>query len=163
MSNQLKSLGFSYDWTREVAAHRPDYYRWNQWFFLEMLKRDLAYRSRREVNWCDSCETVLANEQVEAGRCWRCDSVVSRRELDQWFLRLSRYTGERRDLARLTAGRRRCGRSRRTGSPSEGGGPLFRRGRRRGPGGAARRGRDLNTRLDTISAPPSRGARSIRS
>ena len=94
MRAQLKRLGFGYDWGREIAAHRPDYYRWNQWFFLRMLEKDLAYRSRREVNWCDSCQTVLANEQVEAGRCWRCDSVVGRRELDQWFLRISRYSEE---------------------------------------------------------------------
>jgi leucyl-tRNA synthetase len=92
MTEQLRRLGFSYDWEREIAAHRPDFYRWNQWFFLRMLERGLAYRSRREVNWCDSCQTVLANEQVEGGRCWRCESVVGRRDLDQWFLRLSAYT-----------------------------------------------------------------------
>ncbi|HEV8199380.1 MAG TPA: leucine--tRNA ligase [Candidatus Polarisedimenticolia bacterium] len=94
MRAQLRRLGFGYDWGREIAAHRPDYYRWNQWFFLRMLERDLAYRSRREVNWCDSCKTVLANEQVEGGKCWRCDSVVGKRELDQWFLRISRYSEE---------------------------------------------------------------------
>jgi leucyl-tRNA synthetase len=94
MRAQLRRLGFGYDWGREIAAHRPDYYRWNQWFFLRMLEKDLAYRSRREVNWCDSCQTVLANEQVEGGKCWRCDSVVGRRELDQWFLRISRYAEE---------------------------------------------------------------------
>jgi len=92
MGEQLRRLGFSYDWDREIAAHRPDFYRWNQWLFLRMLERGLAYRSRREVNWCDSCRTVLANEQVEGGRCWRCDSVVGRRDLDQWFLRLSAYS-----------------------------------------------------------------------
>jgi len=92
MRDQLKRLGFSYDWDREIAAHRPDFYRWNQWLFLRMLERGLAYRSRREVNWCDSCQTVLANEQVEGGRCWRCESVVGKRDLDQWFLRLSGYT-----------------------------------------------------------------------
>jgi leucyl-tRNA synthetase len=94
MSAQLRRLGFSYDWDREIAAHRPEFYRWNQWLFLRMLERGLAYRSRREVNWCDSCKTVLANEQVEGGRCWRCDSVVGRRDLEQWFLRLSAYTEE---------------------------------------------------------------------
>src|SRR5262245_16465151 len=67
MTAQLRRLGFSYDWDREIAAHRPEFYRWNQWFFLRMLERGLAYRSRREVNWCDSCQTVLANEQVEGG------------------------------------------------------------------------------------------------
>jgi leucyl-tRNA synthetase len=94
MSEQMRRLGFGYDWGREIAAHRPDFYRWNQWFFLRMLERGLAYRSKREVNWCDSCQTVLANEQVEAGRCWRCQSVVGRRALEQWFLRLSRYSEE---------------------------------------------------------------------
>ncbi len=94
MREQLKRLGLSYDWTREIAAHRPDYYRWNQWFFIKMLERDLAYRSRRSVNWCASCRTVLANEQVEAGRCWRCESEVVLKELDQWFLRITRYAEE---------------------------------------------------------------------
>ena len=94
MAAQLRRLGLSYDWEREIAAHRPEYYRWNQWFFLKMLERDLAYRSRRWVNWCSSCRTVLANEQVEAGRCWRCDSPVGRTELDQWFLKITAYAGE---------------------------------------------------------------------
>ena len=94
MGEQLRRLGLSYDWTREIAAHRPDYYRWNQWFFLKMLERGLAYRSRRFVNWCGSCQTVLANEQVENGRCWRCDSVVGRTELDQWFLKITAYASE---------------------------------------------------------------------
>ncbi len=94
MGQQLRRLGLSYDWNREIAAHRPDYYRWNQWLFLKMLERGLAYRSRRWVNWCGSCRTVLANEQVEAGRCWRCDSVVGRTELDQWFLKITAYARE---------------------------------------------------------------------
>src|SRR5262245_16975443 len=103
MGEQLRRLGFAYDWDREIAAHRPDFYHWNQWFFLRMLERGLAYRSRREVNWCDSCKTVLANEQVEGGRCWRCESVVGKRDLEQWFLRLSAYTEELLDgLGRLT-------------------------------------------------------------
>ena len=103
MAAQLRRLGLSYDWEREIAAHRPEYYRWNQWFFLKMLERDLAYRSRRWVNWCDSCQTVLANEQVEAGRCWRCDSLVGRKELEQWFLRITRYAEELdAELDRLT-------------------------------------------------------------
>jgi leucyl-tRNA synthetase len=103
MREQLRRLGFSYDWEREIAAHRPEYYRWNQWFFLRMLERDLAYRSRRRVNWCDTCRTVLANEQVEAGRCWRCESVVGHRELDQWFLRITAYAEELdAELDRLT-------------------------------------------------------------
>lgn len=94
MGRQMRRLGFSYDWDREIAAHRPDYYRWNQWFFLRMLERGLAYRSRRWVNWCGSCATVLANEQVEAGRCWRCHSVVGRRDLEQWFLKITAYADE---------------------------------------------------------------------
>jgi leucyl-tRNA synthetase len=97
MRAQLRRLGFSYDWDREIAAHRPDYYRWNQWFFLKMLERGLAYRSKRSVNWCGSCLTVLANEQVEQGRCWRCDSPVGRKELLQWFLRITRYAEELHD------------------------------------------------------------------
>ncbi len=103
MRVQLRRLGLSYDWDREIAAHRPEYYRWNQWFFLRMLEKDLAYRSRRRVNWCESCRTVLANEQVEAGRCWRCESVVGTRELEQWFLRITRYAEElNADLETLT-------------------------------------------------------------
>ncbi len=94
MGAQLRRLGLSYDWSREIAAHRPDYYRWNQWLFLRMHERGLAYRSRRFVNWCGSCQTVLANEQVENGRCWRCDSIVGRTELDQWFLKITEYASE---------------------------------------------------------------------
>src|SRR6266446_4726999 len=94
MRGQFQRLGISYDWSREIAAHRPEYYRWNQWFFLKMFERGLAYRSRRFVNWCGSCQTVLANEQVENGRCWRCDSVVGRTELDQWFLKTTAYASE---------------------------------------------------------------------
>ncbi len=102
MASQLRRLGFAYDWEREIAAHRPAYYRWTQWFFLKMLERDLAYRSRRLVNWCSSCQTVLANEQVEGGRCWRCESEVGRRELDQWSLRITAYAEELlADLASL--------------------------------------------------------------
>ncbi len=91
MRRQLRRLGLSYDWRREFATCDSSYYRWNQWFFLQMWKRGLAYRKDGEVNWCPGCETVLANEQVEAGRCWRCDSPVSRRDLPQWFLRITEY------------------------------------------------------------------------
>ena len=94
MRKQFRRLGFSYAWEREVAAHRPEYYRWNQWLFLQMLERDLAYRSRRAVNWCDHCATVLANEQAESGACWRCGTVVNLREMDGWFLRITRYADE---------------------------------------------------------------------
>ena len=94
MRRQLRRLGFSYDWDREFATCDPSYYRWNQWFFLKMWERGLAYRKNGTVNWCPGCETVLANEQVEAGRCWRCEAVVEDRELPQWFLRITDYADE---------------------------------------------------------------------
>ncbi|WP_447978484.1 leucine--tRNA ligase [Candidatus Nitrospira bockiana] len=94
MRGQLRQMGLSYDWAREVATCRPDYYRWNQWFFLKMYERGLAYRRQSAVNWCPSCETVLANEQVEDGRCWRCDAVVVQKELEQWFFRITAYAEE---------------------------------------------------------------------
>jgi leucyl-tRNA synthetase len=103
MRNQLKRMGLSYDWDREVATCEPDYYRWNQWFFLKMYERGLAYRKRSAVNWCPSCETVLANEQVEDGHCWRCDAVVIQKELEQWFFRITAYAEELlEDCERLT-------------------------------------------------------------
>jgi leucyl-tRNA synthetase len=91
MKRQLQRLGFSYPWSREIATCDPDYYRWNQWFFLRMLERGIAYRKKAAVNWCPSCQTVLANEQAEGGECWRCHSKVEERELDQWFLRITAY------------------------------------------------------------------------
>jgi leucyl-tRNA synthetase len=91
MRRQLKRMGFSYDWEREIATCDAEYYRWEQWFFLKMFERDLAYKKRSLVNWCPSCQTVLANEQVEAGLCWRCESEVTEKELDQWFLKISDY------------------------------------------------------------------------
>jgi leucyl-tRNA synthetase len=94
MKGQLQRLGISYAWDREIATCLPDYYRWNQWLFVKMLERDLAYRRRSSVNWCPSCQTVLANEQVIDGRCWRCDSVVEIRELEQWFFRITKYADE---------------------------------------------------------------------
>jgi leucyl-tRNA synthetase len=94
MKTQLKRMGFSYDWTREIATCDPEYYAWNQWIFLKMWERDLAYRKRSLVNWCDSCLTVLANEQVEDGVCWRCGSPVVQKELEQWFLRITAYADE---------------------------------------------------------------------
>jgi leucyl-tRNA synthetase len=94
MKRQLIRLGFSYDWSREVNTCLPDYYRWNQWFFLKMWEKGLAYRRNAQVNWCPGCATVLANEQVEEGRCWRCSSIVEQRELEQWFLRITHYAGE---------------------------------------------------------------------
>ena len=94
MRRQLRQMGLSYDWTREVTTCEPEYYRWNQWFFLKMYERGLAYRKQSAVNWCPSCHTVLANEQVEEGRCWRCDSVVVQKELEQWFFRITAYADE---------------------------------------------------------------------
>ncbi len=92
MRGQLQRLGVSYDWRREVATCVPEYYRWNQWFFLKMLERGLAYRKKSRVNWCPQCQTVLANEQVVNGCCWRHeDTPVIERELEQWFLKITAY------------------------------------------------------------------------
>jgi leucyl-tRNA synthetase len=104
MRGQLRRLGLGYDWDREIATCLPDYYRWNQWFFLRMLERGIAFRARRPLNWCASCGTVLANEQVVAGRCWRCDNPVTRREFEQWFLKITDYAQELLDgIERLPA------------------------------------------------------------
>jgi len=94
MRSQLKKLGISYDWDREVATCDPSYYKWEQLIFIKMLERGLAYRRRSTVNWCPSCQTVLANEQVEAGRCWRCDSEVTPREIEGWFFKITAYADE---------------------------------------------------------------------
>ncbi len=94
MRKQIKRLGFGYDWDREVTTCLPEYYKWNQWFFLKMLEKGLAYRGRRAVNWCGECKTVLANEQVEEGRCWRCENPVVRKEVNQWFLKITHYAQE---------------------------------------------------------------------
>ena len=95
MRRQMQRMGLSYDWSREVTTCLPDYYRWNQWFFLEMLKRDLAFRKKSKVNWCPQCNTVLANEQVVGGYCWRHeDTLVEQRDLTQWFFRITKYADE---------------------------------------------------------------------
>jgi leucyl-tRNA synthetase len=95
MKKQMRRMGFSYDWGAEVTTCLPDYYRWNQWFFLKMFERGLAYRKKSKVNWCPECQTVLANEQVIGGRCWRHeDTVVELRDLTQWFLRITKYADE---------------------------------------------------------------------
>jgi len=94
MRAQMRRLGLGYDWAREIATSDPAFYRWNQWFFLRMLERGLAYRARRRLNFCETCATVLANEQVVEGRCWRCDQPVRLREFDQWFLRVTAYAEE---------------------------------------------------------------------
>ena len=94
MKGQLQRIGISYAWEREIATCLPDYYHWNQWLFLKMLERDLAFRKRSNVNWCPSCQTVLANEQVVDGGCWRCGTTVTTRELEQWFFRITHYADE---------------------------------------------------------------------
>jgi leucyl-tRNA synthetase len=91
MRRQQQQLGLSYDWEREVATCHPDYYKWTQWLFLLFYKQGLAYKKKAAVNWCEDCNTVLANEQVVDGRCWRCDSVVVKKELEQWFLKITDY------------------------------------------------------------------------
>ena len=95
MRRQMRRMGLSYDWSTEVTTCLPDYYRWNQWFFLKMYERDLAYRKKSKVNWCPECQTVLANEQVIDGKCWRHeDTLVEQRDLTQWFLRITKYADE---------------------------------------------------------------------
>jgi leucyl-tRNA synthetase len=95
MKAQMKRLGFAYDWSREVTTCLPEYYRWNQWFFLKLFEQGLAYRKKSKVNWCPKCATVLANEQVVNGCCWRHeDTVVGQRELEQWFVRTTKYADE---------------------------------------------------------------------
>ncbi|HKZ58086.1 MAG TPA: leucine--tRNA ligase [Thermodesulfovibrionales bacterium] len=94
MKNQLNRMGLSYDWEREVTTCSPEFYKWNQWFFIKMLERGLAYRKISFVNWCPSCVTVLANEQVIDERCWRCESIVVQKELEQWFLKITDYADE---------------------------------------------------------------------
>jgi len=94
MKSQLQRLGFSYDWDREVTTCLPEYYKWNQWIFLQMLERGLAFRKKSVVNWCPRCETVLANEQVVGERCWRCDTQVEEKDMEQWFLKITAYAEE---------------------------------------------------------------------
>ena len=95
MKKQFRRLGMGFDWSTEVTTCLPDYYRWNQWFFLKMFERGLAYRKKSKVNWCPKCATVLANEQVVGGRCWRHeDTLVEQRDLTQWFLRITKYADE---------------------------------------------------------------------
>jgi leucyl-tRNA synthetase len=94
ITEQIKRMGFSYDWRRLVKSHDPRYYRWNQWFFLKFLENGLAYQKHAPVNWCEFCNTVLANEQVKAGRCWRCNGSVTQKEMSQWFLNITKYAQE---------------------------------------------------------------------
>ncbi len=91
MRDELKMMGFSYDWDREFATCDADYYKWNQWIFLKMMEKGLAYKKSSSVNWCNSCETTLANEEVINGACWRCKNEVVQKELDQWYLKITQY------------------------------------------------------------------------
>ena len=105
MRSQLQRMGYSYDWRRELATCRPEYYRWEQEFFLKCLEKGLVYRKKAPQNWCPSCHTVLANEQVIDGKCWRCDSVVEQKDLTQWFFRITAYADELlADLKKLEKG-----------------------------------------------------------
>ena len=119
MRRQMRRLGLSYDWQTEITTCLPDYYRWTQWFFLRMLERGLAFRKQSKVNWCPLCATVLANEQVIDGCCWRHeDTVVEQRDLEQWFLRTTNYAAGVAGRAWTTcpAGRKRCAPCSATGS-----------------------------------------------
>jgi len=91
MRRQLSRLGFAYDWRREVTTCNPDYYRWEQWFFTKLMDKGLAYKKKADVNWCETDQTVLANEQVVDGKCWRCDTPVERRAINQWFIKITAY------------------------------------------------------------------------
>lgn len=104
MRNQLKTLGISYDWSREISTCEPEYYRWGQWLFLEFMEKGLVYRKKAQVNWCPSCATVLANEQVKAGLCWRCGSKVENKELSQWFFKITEYAEELLDDLKMLEG-----------------------------------------------------------
>src|SRR5438105_5548377 len=106
MKAQMKRLGFAYDWSREVTTCLPDYYRWNQWFFLKLYEKGLVYRKNSLVNWCPKCATVLANEQVVDGCCWRHeDTLVEQRALEQWFLKITAYADQLLDdMAQLEGG-----------------------------------------------------------
>ncbi|MEW6097170.1 MAG: leucine--tRNA ligase [bacterium] len=91
MKSQLKKIGLSYDWSREIATCSQDYYKWNQWLFLKFYEKGLVYKKEADVNWCEKCQTVLANEQVEDGLCWRCSSIVKSKKLEQWFFKITDY------------------------------------------------------------------------
>ncbi|NVJ59687.1 MAG: leucine--tRNA ligase [Gammaproteobacteria bacterium] len=94
MKKQLESLGFAYDWDREVTTCEPSYYKWEQWFFTQLVEKGLAYKKQSQVNWCPNDETVLANEQVHDGCCWRCDTPVVKKDIEQWFIRITEYAEE---------------------------------------------------------------------
>lgn len=91
MVDELKQMGFSYDWQRELSTHKDEYYRWNQWIFIKMFEKGLAYKKSSSVNWCSSCQTTLANEEVVNGGCWRCQTQVVQKELNQWYLKITQF------------------------------------------------------------------------
>ena len=91
MKLRMNALGISYDWDREIGTHDPEYYKWNQWLFLKFLEHGLAYKKKATGNWCPDCKTTLANEDVKAGRCWRCDAEIIQKEIDQWFVKITKY------------------------------------------------------------------------
>ncbi|MBN1899576.1 MAG: leucine--tRNA ligase [Spirochaetes bacterium] len=101
MRSELKRLGISYDWERELATCDEEYYKWNQWFFLKLLEKGLAYKKKSFVNWCQRCQTVLANEQVIEGKCWRCDTTVEQEKLDQWFFKITSFADQLLDDHRI--------------------------------------------------------------
>ncbi len=94
IKQQQKDMGLSYDWSKEISSCSPDYYKWNQWIFLKLFEKGLAYKKRSPVNWCPKCKTVLANEQVVQGKCWRCESAVTIKDLEQWFFKITDYAEE---------------------------------------------------------------------
>ncbi|HEY0379121.1 MAG TPA: leucine--tRNA ligase [Pyrinomonadaceae bacterium] len=105
MRGQLKRMGVSYDWRREIAAHTPEYYKWDQWFFLKMYERGVAYKKMSPVNWCPTCQTTLSNEQSSGGVCWRCGNPVEKKEIEQWFLRITDYAEQLlEDMKEIEAG-----------------------------------------------------------
>ena len=100
MERQWRTMGAAYDWSKELATCLPEYYRWNQWFFLQFYKHGLAYRQKAPVNWCPN-HGVLANEQVHNGRCWRCEAPVVKRDLEQWFFRITQYADDLLDFSQI--------------------------------------------------------------